>query len=115
MVEDCNDPLALAADLFCQEPIDFDSIEASVKDILVGIGENPDREGLLRTPQRVAKSYKELLAGYRMDPRALINNAVFDVAYDQMVIVRDIEFYSMCEHHMLPFHRACPCGLYSLR
>lgn len=103
MVEDCNDPLALAADLFCQEPIDIDAIEASVKDILVGIGENPDREGLLRTPQRVAKSYKELLAGYRMDPRALINNAVFDVAYDQMVIVRDIEFYSMCEHHMLPF------------
>ena len=103
MVEDCNDPLALAADLFCQEPIDIDAIEASVKDILMGIGENPDREGLLRTPQRVAKSYKELLSGYRMDPRALINNAVFDVAYDQMVIVRDIEFYSMCEHHMLPF------------
>ena len=103
MVEDCNDPLALAADLFCEEPIDIDTIEASVKEILVAVGEDPEREGLLRTPHRVAKSYKELLAGYRMDPRALINNAVFDVAYDQMVIVRDIEFYSMCEHHMLPF------------
>lgn len=103
MVEDCNDPLALAADLFCEEPMDTDTIESSVKDILTAIGEDVDREGLLRTPLRVAKSYKELLGGYRMDPRALINNAVFDVTYDQMVIVRDIEFYSMCEHHMLPF------------
>lgn len=103
MVEDCNDPLALAADLFCQEEMDIDSIESSVFDILTAIGEDPEREGLLRTPHRVAKSYKELLSGYRMDPKALINNAVFDVAYDQMVVVRDIEFYSMCEHHMLPF------------
>ena len=62
-----------------------------------------NREGLLRTPHRVAKSYEELLAGYRMDPKALINDAIFNVAYDEMVIVRDIEFYSLCEHHMLPF------------
>ncbi len=103
MVSDCNDPLALAADLFCQEDMDFDTIEASVKDILVAIGEDPAREGLERTPERVAKSYGELLSGYRMDPKELINEAIFDVAYDQMVIVRDIEFYSMCEHHMLPF------------
>ena len=103
MIEDCNDPLALAADLFCDLPMDTDALEASVHDILVAIGEDTEREGLLKTPQRVAKSYKELLAGYRMDPRSLINNAVFDVVYDQMVIVRDIEFYSMCEHHMLPF------------
>jgi GTP cyclohydrolase I len=103
MVADCNDPLALAADLFCQNEMDIDKIESSVKDILVAMGEDPDREGLLRTPHRVAKSYKELFAGYRMDPRELINNAIFDVAYDQMVIVRDIEFNSMCEHHMLPF------------
>jgi len=103
MVADCNDPLALAADLFCEKEMDLESIESSVREILVGIGENPEREGLLRTPHRVAKSYKELLSGYRMDPKALINNAVFDVVYDQMVIVRDIEFASMCEHHMLPF------------
>jgi GTP cyclohydrolase IA len=103
MVQDCNDPLALAADLFCQNEMDFDAIEASVETILCAIGENPTREGLVRTPQRVAKSYAELLEGYRMDPKELINEAVFDVAYDQMVIVRDIEFYSMCEHHMLPF------------
>ena len=103
MVADCNDPLALAADLFCQDEMDIESIEKSVKDILVAIGEDTDREGLLRTPERVAKSYGELLSGYRMDPKELINEAIFDVTYDQMVIVRDIEFYSMCEHHMLPF------------
>jgi len=103
MVADCNDPLALAADLFCDKNMDTESIAAAVKDILVGIGEDPEREGLQRTPQRVAKSYEELLSGYRMDPQALINEAVFDVAYNQMVVVRDIEFYSMCEHHMLPF------------
>jgi GTP cyclohydrolase IA len=103
MVEDCNDPLAQAADLFCEEEMDLDTIEDAVKDILVAVGENPDREGLVRTPHRVAKSYQELLAGYRMDPKALINEAVFHVAYDEMVIVRDIEFYSLCEHHMLPF------------
>jgi len=98
MVEDCNDPLALAADLFCEEEMDLDTIEDSVKNILTALGEDPSREGLLNTPHRVA-----LLDGYRMDPKALINEAIFDVAYDQMVIVRDIEFYSMCEHHMLPF------------
>jgi GTP cyclohydrolase I len=103
MVDDCRDPLALAADLFCDEEMDLDSIESSVKNILEAIGEDPEREGLQRTPNRVARAYTELLSGYRMDPRALINDAVFDVAYDEMVIVRDIEFYSMCEHHMLPF------------
>jgi len=103
MVDDCRDPLAEAADLFCEEEMDLESMEKAVKDILVGIGEDPEREGLVRTPLRVAKSYQELLAGYRMDPKELINEAIFDVAYDEMVIVRDIEFYSLCEHHMLPF------------
>jgi GTP cyclohydrolase I len=103
MVDDCKDPLAQAAELFCEEEMDLESIEKSIKKILIGIGEDPSREGLLKTPHRVAKSYEELLAGYRMDPRELINEAVFDVAYDEMVIVRDIEFYSLCEHHMLPF------------
>lgn len=99
----CDHPLNLAADLFCEDDLDTDKVEKSVKDILVAIGEDPEREGLVRTPHRVAKSYSELLHGYRMDPIALINDAIFDVAYDQMVIVRDIEFSSMCEHHMLPF------------
>ncbi len=103
MVQDCNDPLALAADLFCEEDMDTATIEKSISEILTAIGEDVAREGLLRTPHRVAKSYEELLAGYRMDPKELINEAVFDVAYDAMVIVREIEFYSLCEHHMLPF------------
>jgi GTP cyclohydrolase IA len=103
MVDDCNDPLVLAADLFCDDEMDLEKIEKSVRNILEAIGENPERQGLVKTPHRVAKSYQELLAGYRMDPNKLINDAVFDVAYDEMVIVRDIEFYSLCEHHMLPF------------
>lgn len=103
MVDDCNDNLALAAELFCEDEIDLVNIEKSVEQILLAIGEDPQREGLQRTPGRVARSYQELLSGYRMDPRALINEAVFDVAYDEMVVVRDIEFASLCEHHMLPF------------
>jgi len=90
------------AELISDE-IDFDRIEGAVKDILVSIGEDPQREGLFRTPLRVAKAYEELLSGYRTDPIELLNDAIFEVSYDEMVIVRDIEFYSMCEHHMLPF------------
>ncbi len=92
-----------AADLLQDSEIDTESIRASVKDMLVAFGEDPERQGLLRTPERVAKMYHELLAGYRVDPIALVNDAIFDVAYDEMVVVRDIEFYSLCEHHMLPF------------
>lgn len=84
-------------------PVDLPRIEAAVHDILQAVGEDPQREGLQRTPQRVAKAYDELLSGYRVDPAKLINEAVFNVEYDDMVIVRDIEFYSLCEHHMLPF------------
>jgi len=91
-----------AADLLDGE-IDEARIRAAVTDILAAIGEDPARDGLQRTPDRVARMYGELLAGYRTDPVALVNDALFDVAYDEMVIVRDIEFYSLCEHHMLPF------------
>jgi GTP cyclohydrolase I len=80
-----------------------DDIECAVRDILGAIGEDPDREGLLRTPGRVARMYEELTAGYHVDPERLINDAIFKVDYDEMVIVRDIDYYSMCEHHMLPF------------
>jgi GTP cyclohydrolase I len=85
------------------DPIDLISIETGVRKILADIGEDPDREGLQRTPERVAKAYTELLSGYRTDPIELLNDAIFEVSYDEMVIVRDIELYSMCEHHMLPF------------
>ena len=79
------------------------SIEVAVRDTLEHIGEDPEREGLLRTPERVARMYDELTAGYHTDPVKLINDAVFDVEYDEMVIVKDIDFHSLCEHHMLPF------------
>ena len=78
--------------------------EEAVRTILLGIGEDPKREGLERTPLRVAKMYAELTAGYHVDPEAIINGAIFHVDYDEMVIVRDIHFYSLCEHHMLPFY-----------
>ena len=103
-LEDCQDSEVYdIAELFCDSEIDLDSIEKSVRDILISIGEKPDREGLVGTPNRVARAYGELLEGYRTDPMKLLNNAVFKAKYDDMVIVRDIEFYSMCEHHMLPF------------
>ena len=78
-------------------------IPFAVQDILQEIGEDPEREGLLKTPERVARMYEEITAGYRVDPVQLVNGALFDVDYSEMVLVKDIEFYSMCEHHMLPF------------
>lgn len=91
-----------AADLLGNQ-IDHPAIEDAVRKILKAIGEDPTREGLQQTPERIARAYEELLGGYRMDPVELINHALFDVDYDDMVLVRDIEFYSLCEHHMLPF------------
>jgi GTP cyclohydrolase I len=99
----CDDYLNNIASLFCGTEIDKDEIEKSVAEILISIGEDPNRDGLKATPKRVAKSYEELLSGYRVDPRKLINGALFEVSYDEMIVVRDIEFFSLCEHHMLPF------------
>lgn len=79
------------------------AIEEAVRSILTHVGEDPQREGLERTPHRVAKAYDELLAGYNMDPETVVNGALFNVEYDEMIVVKDIEFFSMCEHHMLPF------------
>jgi GTP cyclohydrolase I len=81
-----------------------EKIELAVHTILRNIGEQPEREGLLNTPKRVARMYNELTAGYHVDPEKLINGAIFEVDYDEMVVVKDIDFYSMCEHHMLPFY-----------
>ena len=79
------------------------AIESAVHQILLNVGEDPERDGLQRTPHRVAKMWGEVLSGYDTDPVALVNGALFDVAYDEMVVVKEIEFHSMCEHHMLPF------------
>jgi GTP cyclohydrolase I len=91
------------ADLLSNVEVDQESIQHSVRQMLIAFGEDPERQGLARTPERVARMYTELLAGYRMDPISLVNDALFEVTYDEMVLVRDIEFYSLCEHHLLPF------------
>jgi GTP cyclohydrolase I len=80
------------------------NIQASVYNILENIGEEPQREGLLRTPERVARMFDELTEGYHVNAEKMINGALFDVDYDEMVIVKDIDFYSLCEHHLLPFY-----------
>jgi GTP cyclohydrolase IA len=79
------------------------TFEDLVKEMLVRLGEDPQREGLLRTPARVQKAFEFLTKGYNEDPEALLKNALFTVTYDEMVIVKDVEMFSLCEHHMLPF------------
>jgi len=79
------------------------SYEELVREMLVRLGEDPEREGLRRTPERVAKAYQFLTRGYSEDPEALLRKALFTVTYDEMVIVKDVEMFSLCEHHMLPF------------
>lgn len=85
-------------------------IEEEIRQILTDIGEDPQREGLLKTPERVRKSLEFLTRGYKQDIEAVINGAIFDEECDDMIIVRDIEFYSMCEHHLLPFFGKCHIG-----
>ena len=81
-----------------------EQIQLAIRSILESVGEDPEREGLKNTPVRVARMYEEILQGYHIDPTTLINDALFEVAYDEMVVVKDIEYYSLCEHHMLPFY-----------
>ena len=80
-----------------------DPIEESITNILTELGEKPERDGLLRTPARVASAMRFFTKGYAQDPLETLNNAMFDVDYDEMVVVKDIDFYSLCEHHMVPF------------
>ena len=87
-----------------------DSLEAHVRAILEALGEDPDREGLENTPARVAKAWTFLTGGYREDPDKIINGALFTEDYQEMIVEKDIDFYSLCEHHMLPFHGKAHVG-----
>ena len=84
-------------------PKDEKSFAPLVRDIIARLGEDPDREGLRRTPERVEQSLRFLTSGYSVDIAKLVNNALYEVKYDEIIVVRDIEFFSMCEHHLLPF------------
>ena len=85
-------------------------MQQQIKDILVEIGEDPGREGLVKTPERVEKAWQFLTRGYHQDLDKVINGAIFEAESDDMIIVRNIEFFSMCEHHMLPFFGRCYVG-----
>ena len=85
-------------------------VAGAISTILEAVGEDPTRSGIADTPSRVARMYDELLSGYKTDPVELLNIALFDVEYDEMVVVKDIDFYSMCEHHMLPFYGHASVG-----
>jgi GTP cyclohydrolase I len=88
----------------------IDSLSESYRNAIEAIGENPERKGLLDTPKRAAKALEFLTSGYRQDLSTIVNGAVFESENDEMVVVRDIELYSMCEHHMLPFTGRCHIG-----
>jgi GTP cyclohydrolase IA len=102
-MQDDHEKVYKLAGLISGKGVDEPAVEQAVQAIIKAVGEDPDREGLQRTPGRVARMYTELLDGYRTDPYELLNEALFEVEYSDMVLVRDIEFYSLCEHHLLPF------------
>lgn len=89
--------------------IDHGRIAAAVREILFAVGEDPDREGLQETPARVARAYEEIFAGLHHDPAEILS-VTFDISHEEMVLVRDIDLYSMCEHHLVPFHGVAHVG-----
>ena len=93
-----------------KKTINTDRVAALVRDLLVELGEDPEREGLKRTPERMAKALAFLTGGYRQTARQVLNGAVFQAHLNHMIIVRDIEVYSLCEHHVLPFYGRCHVG-----
>jgi GTP cyclohydrolase I len=86
---------------------DTGAIQALVEQILFLLGEDPTRDGLVKTPERVAKAYKFFTQGYQEDPADILNGALYPIEYDEMVVIRDIDFFSLCEHHLLPFYGKC--------
>ncbi|MGC5000646.1 MULTISPECIES: GTP cyclohydrolase I FolE [unclassified Streptomyces] len=103
-----TDPVTLAGDGDIGE-FDEKRAENAVRELLIAVGEDPDREGLLETPARVARAYRELLAGMRQKPEEVLTTT-FDLGHDEMVLVKDIEIVSLCEHHLLPFHGVAHVG-----
>jgi len=96
-----------AAQTTAVELAESGNIAELVRQMLVQLGEDPNREGLRRTPERFEKALRFLTSGYRQEPEKLLNGAMFSVCYDEMVVVKDIEVYSLCEHHLLPFFGKC--------
>jgi len=86
---------------------DTDAIQALIEQVLVHLGENPTRDGLVKTPERVAKAFRFFTEGYQQDADEVLNGALFPIEYDEMVVIRDIDFFSLCEHHLLPFYGKC--------
>ncbi|AGS70952.1 MULTISPECIES: GTP cyclohydrolase I FolE [Streptomyces] len=103
-----TDPVTLAGDGFIGE-FDEKRAENAVRELLIAVGEDPDREGLRDTPARVARAYRELLAGLWQEPEDVLTTT-FDLGHDEMVLVKDIEIVSLCEHHLLPFHGVAHVG-----
>ena len=86
---------------------DTDAIQTLIEQLLVHLGENPTRDGLVKTPERVAKAFRFFTEGYQQDADEVLNGALFPIEYDEMVVIRDIDFFSLCEHHLLPFYGKC--------
>ena len=97
------DPIEQLSEPPAQRPFDAARVEAAIRELLIGIGENPDREGLAQTPARVAKSYAEIFGGLHQTAKDVLTTT-FSLGHDELVVVRDIPIYSTCEHHLLPFH-----------
>ena len=97
------DPIEQQSEPPALQPFDAARVEAAIRELLIGIGENPDREGLAQTPARVAKSYAEIFGGLHQTARDVLTTT-FSLGHDELVVVRDIPIYSTCEHHLLPFH-----------
>src|SRR6201981_3193491 len=102
-----GDKMSEATEIIIADTKGEETIADLVRKMLALIGEDPNREGLRRTPERFEKAFRYLTSGYRQDPEKLLNGAMFSVCYDNMVVVKDIEIYSLCEHHMLPFFGKC--------
>ncbi|MFD3871190.1 GTP cyclohydrolase I FolE [Streptomyces sp. NPDC058623] len=104
-----TDPVTLTGGEGTIGEFDEKRAEAAVRELLIAVGEDPDREGLLETPARVARAYREILAGLRQSPEEVLTTT-FDLGHDEMVLVKDIEIVSLCEHHLLPFHGVAHVG-----